>query len=226
MTHNELGYFQEDEKAPLLFSLLELAKDHGYSSRISFDFYDAYVEDEEGNKILGIKTVKNYVSQDLLERLVLDKLPRKIILVEGDSPHKEKFMEQAMFLSSAGCGLYIRGHGWVFYPSTASVPVQEDSRYILAPRWNRAADGRWLKRCTSCRQNRTPDEFYDNPNRTGLDPKRNQCIICFRMKHEARVRRTRGREDGPRPERPTGTPQNPPIPPDSGSGGVNQRRSS
>lgn len=189
MKNDDFQSYEGEERTPLLVSFLTHARNRGFYSQVSFDFFDAYVFDAEQSDfdpVVAVKQVKNVISKEQLERLIVDDTPTKVILVEGGRPDVESLLATNVFLSPAGVGVFIRGRGWLYAPRRASTEARKDVRLRLSNRWKQI-EGVWRKQCNVCGEWRGENEFYDRPaaQRTARDPKRNSCISCFRDKRNS-----------------------------------------
>jgi hypothetical protein len=179
----DLKKFSPEKELPLAVSLLQYLHSLGYAAYVPWDYFDYYVSDGDSD-VIALKTIRNGVSTSLERHLALTDIPTKLILVEGHNPAFEQFKSLALTLSMTGTGLYVRGYGWAVTPHVGKFRDLDPVRYKNAPRWTQQPDGVWLKACTNCGQLLPPELFYDNPNRTARDPKRNQCIPCMKSKQK------------------------------------------
>lgn len=180
----DLKNFTPKFSVPLAVSFVQQLYDSGYRIKPSFDYFDYYVGDDTGTKI-AVKTIKNGISASLRRKLVTTSTPMKVLLVEGENPAFEQFKSLSIFLAQVGTGVFVKNVGWVVLPRTTDQAMIEPLRFKIAPRWREVQvgdDTEWRKTCTSCGRELNPDDFYDNPNKTAKDPKRNQCIDCMRRK--------------------------------------------
>lgn len=186
MLLEHLETFKPSDDVPLVISFVEMLREKGLTTEIAWDHWDFEVYNHEDDPLMVIKTVKNRISQDTMTRLLVEKAPYKVILVDGDRPDYDQLVAQRVFLASSGAGVYVRGAGWVAKPS-GKVPVEvDDLRLRLAKRWKRDELGVWRKACTSCGELKGTDGFYKSASRTARDPYRNQCKDC--MAFNAKIR--------------------------------------
>lgn len=179
MTRDDFLGFSPDIKVPLVVSFVNLAREKNLATSFSFDFWDFYVYNESDKPLVAVKTVKNRVTPAILERVLVEKTPLKVILVEGQNPSFPNFDQSKLFLASTGTGLYVRNVGWVILPSTPKVETVQNLQLKMSRRWREKEPGVWVKTCTKCGKEKFPEEFYKSAYKTARDPYRNQCISCF-----------------------------------------------
>ena len=171
---------------PLVISFVEHMRSLGYSSVIRFDFWDFSLFQDEDDPICVVKTARNTVTDPMLERLTLDEVPIKVILLDGPEPKWENLKKKTPFLSLIGAGVFVRDVGWVTLPGKGVESDIEDLRFKISGKWHRNNAGEWRKRCTSCHVPKGPEEYYDSAYPTARDPKRNICKECMKRKDAER----------------------------------------
>lgn len=174
-----LESFLPDNDAPLLVSLSNLLREHGYATKIEFDFWDMKAYRDKDQAEIAITTVNNHVNSTIFQKIVDSEAAYKIVLVEGDRISLAKLENQARFLAMLGVGVYVRGVGWAILPGMVRLDGVEDFMFRMLPKYTQDEDGTWGKFCTKCGAWYPHTEFYANPNRTHRDPYRNQCKTCF-----------------------------------------------
>jgi hypothetical protein len=184
--HSDFQAFSDEERTPLLVSFLSFARELGFPSQVSFDFFDAYVFDPDESDfepVVAVKQVKDRLTKEQMERLVVDSTPTKVVLVEGSRPDRENLLSTHLTLAMTGCGVFVRGSGWAYLPRRASTDDLRDVRFKMAPRWEER-DGVWKKKCTVCGEWKGENEYYKRPadQKTSRDPYRNSCRGCFKGK--------------------------------------------
>ena len=189
MKNEDFQLYDGEERLPLLVSFLTHSRERGFYSQVSFDFFDAYVFDAESSDfepVVAVKQVKNRISKDQMERLVVDDTPTKVVLVEGDRPDTESLLSTSVVLARTGVGVYVRGSGWLYAPRRASEASQRDLRLEMAPGWEQR-EGVWRKQCRVCGEWKGTNDYYERPasQRTARDPYRQSCRDCFRAKRNA-----------------------------------------
>jgi hypothetical protein len=187
--NSDFQAFIDEERTPLLVSFLHYARELGFPSQVSFDFFDAYVFDPnqaDFDPVVAVKQVKNSISKEQMGRLVVDETPTKVILVEGGRPDRDNLLSTHLTLAMTGCGVFVRGSGWAYLPRRASMDDLRDVRFKLAPRWEER-DGVWKKKCAVCGEWKGENEYYKRPadQKTSRDPYRNACVTCFRAKRNS-----------------------------------------
>lgn len=171
--------FKPSDRTPLVISLVEWVKSRGFTVEIGWEHWDFLVYDHDEKPILVIKTLKNRIPNTTLSRLLVEKAPFKVLLVDGDRPNLDNLTSRQVFLATSGTGVFVRGVGWVSLPSSNVQVDVEELRLKLAKRWSRGKDGIWRKQCTSCGQWKGVEDFYPSAYSTARDPYRNQCKECF-----------------------------------------------
>lgn len=174
-----LESFLPDNDAPLLVSLSNFLRQHGYVTKVEFDFWDMKAYKDHDKPVLLVTTVKNHINSSIFQQIAEADSPYKVILVEGDRISLPKLENEARFLAMVGAGVYIRNAGWAVLPGTIKLSGLESFRLRVLDRYSEDASGVWGKHCTKCGEWRPKTEFYANPNRNARDPYRNQCKPCF-----------------------------------------------
>jgi len=161
-----------------------MARDQGFSSEISFGFWDFYiwadVESGDGPQI-ALKTVKNSITNAVLNRLVTEPTPLKVLLVDGGSPQMDRLDGQMAFIAATGTGVFVRNVGWRALPGRPSAGVVPDLKLRLAPRWQQNEHGVWEKACSKCGEFKTTNDFYPSAYKTARDPFRHICRDCWNV---------------------------------------------
>ena len=182
MKRAELEGFMPYIGTPLVISFVEMARSLGYSTEIGWDFWDFYLYEHQDRASMVVKTMQNHVTSDQLSRIMVEKTPLKVLLIDGARPKFKELEGQKLFLAATGTGVYVRNVGWLTYPSSPVLETVEDLQLKLAPRWNLDSDGIWRKTCTGCGVRKEQKDFYKAASRTARDPYRNQCVSCFSEK--------------------------------------------
>lgn len=186
--------FTPSEGSPLVISLVEWVKSRGFSVEIGWDTWDFLVYDHEDTPVMVIKAVKNRVPKDLLSRILVEKAPYKVILLEGDNPSIPDLNQKRIWLAANGAGTYIRDVGWATLPASVVHTDVQDLRLRLAKRWSEGKDGIWRKKCVKCHQFKTTDEFYASASPTAKDPYRNECKECVSFAAKLSYAAKKGRQ--------------------------------
>ena len=171
-------YFPEND-LPLIVSFANHLYEHGYSTVVGFDFWDlrAYLNGDEPE--ISILTVKNHLNSHTVQKISDSTSPYKVILIEGDGVSLRKLEHQSRFLAMFGVGVYLRNAGWLILPGKPKINVTEDLMYQVLDRYSQDDEGNWGKECTKCGIWKPETEYYNNPNPTARDPRRNLCKECF-----------------------------------------------
>ena len=176
-----LGDFTPDEGLPLVVSFVEMARQKGLSVVMSWDTWDFLGYEGSEEPVVAIKSVKNRIHNDALTRFLGDPTPLKVVLIEGERPDWDDLHSKRLFLATARVGVYVRDVGWVTLPSETPKEAAQDLRLKLAKRWKQGKDGVWRKKCRTCQEWKTQDEFYLAHNRTARDPYRHDCKECMKL---------------------------------------------
>ena len=179
MKNQQLQEFSPPPDEPLIVGFSNYVRSFGYSTAVSFDFFDMHVYLDQDESILDVKQIRNDLTADQIRRLVIVPTLTKVVLIEGSRPKLSNILANLVLLSAAGVGAFAANLGWLWLPRRQE-EVLTDVRYKLAPRWHQDPDRGWLKACTACGELKTPSEFYNRPQKTALDGKRNFCIPCFK----------------------------------------------
>lgn len=173
--------FTPPNDAPLVVAFIDFLRQNGLSTAIQFSFWDFLAYDHADDPLIGIKSVRNKVTEPVLARMASDPTPLKVLLLEGSNPAWAKLDAQKLFLAATGTGVFVRNVGWRILPGKPLNGEVIDLRLKLAPRWNQDEDGVWRKACTKCGEFKPLEGFYDTNYPTGKDPKRHICIPCFNL---------------------------------------------
>lgn len=185
MLRDVLEAFAPHVGRPLIIEFVNYLHESGYSTELSFGFWDFLVYHDADEPVLAVKTVRNAPTEAQITKLVTDSTPSKVLLIDGPNPRVHQVKEQGAFLAATGTGAFVRGYGWVILPGSANLEVVGDVRLRLSPRWLEQEDGSFLKACTKCGELLTVDDFYRNPYPTMTDPYRNVCKSCFAAERKA-----------------------------------------
>jgi hypothetical protein len=173
-----LGFVPRNDE-PLIIAFIDWIQDLGYSAEIAWDFWDFNVYGDEDDPLMIVRTVRNTITDPVLNRLVTSRVPMKVILLEGPTPNLDRLDAQKLFLATTGTGVYVRGVGWRTLPGTPIAGTVEDLQLKLARKWRQRDDGVWVKQCSKCGVEKGTNDFYRSAYRTARDPYRNLCIPCF-----------------------------------------------
>lgn len=174
--------FKPDPDVPLVVEFIQHAKNHGISSRIRFDswdfeLYDGVSDDFQPSGL--VKTVRNGVSDKVLELMLRDPAPLKFILAEGERFSLSNLEPKRTFLAATGTGIYVRSLGWLVLPGLARVETQKDLRLQMSPNWYQDEAGAWLKTCSKCGIPKGERDFYPNYRNNTRDPYQARCKACW-----------------------------------------------
>lgn len=166
-------------EGPLVVELVEFLRAHeGLVCQMDWGEWDFVAVDEEGTEMLGIKSVRNHLPKTTVEQVFRSLIPYKVFLVEGESPDFTLLSAHASLLSSQGVGIYVRNYGWVGIPHFRPKRAAPVDKLMFAPAWSQNPEGRWEKRCSRCKQKKTPNEFPFRGKDARRDPYKNICKVC------------------------------------------------
>lgn len=188
--------FSPRHAVPLVVEFVSFAKENGFSSGARFDYWDFELFDRSDSPFMVVKTIKNRVTPKLLEMVLREDAPLKVILAEGGNFSDENLKNNRLFLASTGVGLFVRGRGWLVRPSRPKIEVKSDLRLHMAPRWEQDTDGNWWKACSKCGESYGPKGYYRNYRNNTKDPYQAQCKICWSKDNE-RTRKRMARHKRP-----------------------------